>query len=169
MVAVAQVYTDGGVIKVNPSPFGGTWAYRLIGPDGLLVDAESYYLTPGEVGLPTVSNNVMELYAALRGLEACEGGWSGELLTDSNVTLLRVRRQGAKMNGIPQWMIKRLLAVKERLGDYWITLLGGHPSKLDLRRGHRSDGMPVHWQNHLCDLACTAEAEQFLKERTVAT
>jgi hypothetical protein len=42
-----DLYTDGGVIGANPSPFGGTWAYCIVDTaDNQRVTCNSGVITP---------------------------------------------------------------------------------------------------------------------------
>lgn len=167
MSEVISLYSDGGNIGRNPSPLGGTWAYRGLGANGACIVQDSGVLTPEECGLPTVSNNVAELAAAVFGLMDMPDGWSGTLFTDSEVTLLRVRKSKvqAKLNGVPESLIELLAAQKSRLHHYEVVLLGGHPTRLELFRGYNRDGLPVHWENFRCDKMCKDAGERFLKQR----
>jgi len=158
MVEVAKVYADGGVVNVNPSRIGGTWAYVLVNGEGRTVREASGSITPAEVGLAKVSNNLTELLAVLMGLEQMPDGWAGTLYTDSFVTLCRIRG-GKKFAGIPESMRERTRVVRERLGAFFSVLLGGHPNKAELLLGKRKDGMPVSGYNVRCDGLCKAEAE----------
>jgi ribonuclease HI len=165
------LFTDGGIRGCNPSPLGGSWCWVLVA-GGLPVREASGFVTPADVGLPTVTNNVTELLAAIRALEAAPDGWSGTLYTDSKITLYRVdqRRKGqkpARMAGVPAWMRDALQTAKSRLGAYRVSLLGGHPTAHELNRGCREDGLPVSMWNVHCDRVCRRLAEEGLSKSTV--
>jgi DNA modification methylase/ribonuclease HI len=156
--AVTEVFADGGVVLVNPSPHGGTWAWCHVS-GGERVREAGGTVTPAEIGMGKVSNNQTEFLALLLCLEALPDGWSGKVFTDSGVTLQRFR-DAAKTNGIPPVWVRRLAGVRHRLGELEYVLLGGHPSKADLARGSRSDGKPVSAFNKWCDEECGRRAKE---------
>lgn len=158
-----QIFCDGGVIQVNPSPLGGTWAFVHV-VDGVRRHEASGTVTPADVGLTHVTNNLTELLAVVLALEYLPRGWTGELFSDSGVTLARFRNRRAKMNGIPVELQCRLRTNQERLGAIATTLLGGHPTRLELLRGQRSDGTPVSVYNMRCDDLCKQRAAEFLQK-----
>jgi ribonuclease HI len=89
-----DVYCDGGVIGSNPSAMGGTWAFVLVFSEiiNLVTKIEVPYsiessgvITPADVDLPSVSNNVSEIVAALNALEILPADWAGTLYSDSLV------------------------------------------------------------------------------------
>lgn len=164
------LFTDGGIRGRNPSPLGGSWCWILVA-SGLPVREESGFVTPADVGLPTVTNNVTELIAALHALEGMPPGWCGTLYTDSQITLYRVEqrakgRKAARMAGVPSWIQERLQRAKARLGAYRVSLLGGHPTAHELNRGCRADGLPVSLWNVHCDRVCRRLAEEGLSKST---
>lgn len=83
-----QLYCDGGVIEKNPSKKGGTWAAKLI-QGGKVVRARGGIITPAQAQMETVSNNLTEMLALVRGLEMLPDDWSGTVYSDSQVTLGR--------------------------------------------------------------------------------
>lgn len=166
------LYADGGVIGSNPSARGGTWAWCLV-RDGVRAEEESGVL-PCEMLLPSVTNNVSELYAAVRALESRPSGWTGTIYTDSQTTVYRVARPAvAKMHGVPGFLIDRLRAVRTRLGLLHIRLVGGHPTAEELAEGHRGGGsrlgvwrgtrVPVSVHNVWCDQECSRLAARQLR------
>jgi ribonuclease HI len=155
MGEVAALYADGGCLGANPSPHGGSWAWVHVSAAGEVVAKWSGFVTPADVGLDRVSNNVTELIGLLHGLEALPEGWAGKAYTDSNVTRLRFDRPWqAKFKGVPQDLIDRVRDAVERVADCEIVLLGGHPTKAELAAGVRADGMPVSKWNVVCDAEC---------------
>lgn len=148
------VYADGGVCGPNPSRIGGTWAWVWADGRGEAIREESGLVEPCDLGLDTVTNNVTELYAALRLIESLPGGWAGTLHTDSEVTLHRLTHSHS-FKGVPDWM--RLRVLKAREGRRWtVTLLAGHPTRAELARGYRErNGLPVSRHNVRCDQLCT--------------
>ncbi|VTT98912.1 ---NA--- : : RNase_H [Gemmataceae bacterium] len=166
MSAVVAVYADGGVVAVNPSPHGGTWAWCHVDADNQRVAHASGFVPPEVVGLPTVSNNVTELIALVSALEALPDGWSGNVYTDSLNALCRVRDHATqKFKACPDHLKERVVKVRRRLGALTFTLLGGHPTRADLRAGHRPDGLPVSEHNVWCDKSCGERAKD--RERVV--
>lgn len=170
MLVAASVYTDGGVIGLNPSMIGGTWAFCYVDAGGKRRHDAAGIVRPADVGLPTITNNLTELLAAVMALESLPEGWTGTMYTDSLITLYRVqgfqpnRRRPAKFNGIPGFLRDRLKIAVGRLGAFSLVLLGGHPTKADLARGARLGGLPVSAHNVWCDRACTAQARMVRRD-----
>ena len=102
MKDVVSIFVDGGVIGMNPSGEGGTWAFILLDKNEYPVLRGSGVVTPGGVNPPTITNNLTELTAAVMALELMDDGWAGVLHTDSNVTRCRLVSKTAAMNGIPE-------------------------------------------------------------------
>ncbi len=157
---IISVYADGGCIGRNPSKLGGTWCcITVVG--NICCDISSGVILPGEIGLPTVTNNVSELWAAVEALGRCPAGWNGTLYTDSNVT--RLRLGGGKLNGVPDCLKERLHAALKRAGAFRTVLLDGHPTKRQLAAGRGKRGNPVSWWNCRCDAECNRQAAAFLR------
>lgn len=162
-----EVFADGGVIAKNPSPHGGTWAWRLL-YDGMLVAFESGVLTNRENGQP-VTNNVTELLALLKGIGAVYthlaiGGYPEyTVYSDSKVSLLRVFR-AAPLNGVPPRLIVMLQDQIERglHRNAKHVLLDGHPTKTQLAAGIGKRGNPVHAEQVACDEMCTTRARAYI-------
>jgi ribonuclease HI len=164
----ASLYTDGGCIGKNPSALGGTWAWCTVEHMGGRLRYRSGHVTPPDVGLDRVTNNYTELLAAVQGLESLPDGWDGDVYTDSIITLYRVQQclphwNKAKMKGIPLDLQERLGKVKARLGDYARHLLGGHPTRADLIRGVKPNGMPCSIHNVFCDSLCVEQSRAFFR------
>lgn len=148
-----ELYTDGGVVGRNPSALGGTWAWCLVG-DNKVIDEGSGFISPEDMELEVVTNNVSELYAALRGVEALPEGFSGRLYTDSIITLYRFT-DGNGFKGVPDWLKERVLAARKNANwQYDAVLVGGHPTRHELRLGCRKDGKRVSKWNVRCDKRC---------------
>jgi len=132
---IEHIYTDGGVIKQNPSSIGGSWAWVAISELDQKLKSASGILTPEDLELPSVSNNTMELFAALRALESVPEGWEGTLVTDSRVTACRLLYGiNPKTANLPPWIIKR--TSKLRAGRKWkVSIVRGHPTKDELEKG----------------------------------
>jgi ribonuclease HI len=158
---IAAVYADGGVIGPNPSAAGGTWAFCFVDAAGDRLWGASGHVTPAEIGLPAVTNNLTELLALLLALEPLPAGWAGRVFTDSLVTLRRFTPGGKKFAGIPADLVGRVIDARTRLGAYSLTLLGGHPNRAELAAGVRKDGLPVSAHNVWCDKRCGEEAAAF--------
>lgn len=162
---VTHVYADGGCILRNPSEYGGTWAYvHVNAAEDRKVAALSGVYQSDRFGGP-VTNNAMEFYAVLKGLEALPDGWIGTVLTDSQVTISRWTGEGGRFTGIPVGWIERMVAVRRRLGGTFWVQLAGHPTAEELRRGYRLKELPdgtiraagatSKWQV-ACDERCAA-------------
>lgn len=158
-----SLFVDGGVINKNPSPIGGMWAWCLV-RRGIIVNQNSGLVLPKEFGMKTISNNLTELMAALKGLGAvtrwnCK--WDGTIYTDSLNTLRRITN-GLKFTGIPNAL--RLEALDLRRGRKWqARLLAGHPTITELDSGvARRNGLPVSKWNVWCDQECKRVGELFL-------
>lgn len=161
MKDVAKVFVDGGVCGRNPSAEGGSWAYILLDEKERCLLKASGFVTPADVGLSLVTNNLTEFLAALYALEVMEEGWSGAIHTDSRVTQCRMDSTRAAMNGIPEDLQHRWRHAKLRLGSFTTVLLNGHPTEADILRGRGPRGLPVSSWNVLCDELCTAAIEKW--------
>lgn len=159
------VWVDGGCVESNPSTIGGTWAFLCASsisstdmPASRIIE-RSGYVSPVQIGLTTVSNNVTELLAITLALEALPDKWSGACHSDSLVSIRRARDpQTASMAGVPAWLQARLCDARVRLGEVSFVLYGGHPTKAELKEGKRKDGKPCHWHNVRCDNLCRERA-----------
>ena len=158
-----QLFADGGVININPSPIGGTWAYRILA-DGVVVCEVSGVITPGQAKLPTISNNLTEMCALVAGLRALPSDWIGTVYSDSQVSLGRVFLDW-KWNNIPAWLHAKYQEGQKRLVNWekiqWV-LLDGHPTRAHLAAGIGKRGHPVSEHNKWCDQACQKEAARFV-------
>lgn len=163
----AEIFADGGVVAVNPSPTGGMWAYVLVDAAGRRIGEQAGTLTPDEAGLPAITNNVTELLAAVRAMQAVPDGWAGVLWTDSRLTMMRVRRDDPekKLKGVPGWLKRELTAARARLGEYRVELLGGHPTRIELANGRRRDGKPVSVHNVYVDRLCVEQGRLLARRR----
>lgn len=165
-----EVFADGGLIGRNPSSIGGTWAWVQVDQYGEKMACASGIVLAEPGG--TITNNFTELLAAVEAMEALEPHWhdfsarGGRFYTDSYVTLCRITN-GNKFLNIPPGLEDRcrrgrsLLALGKR--DR-VVLLGGHPTKDELQRGVRKDGLPCSKWNVLCDAMCKKESERHLSE-----
>jgi ribonuclease HI len=166
-IVPTALYCDGGVIMRNPSPYGLTWAAVLVYKGD---DSMEYTRRRSGCFVSTVllggkaTNNQAEYYAMLMGLSGLPDGWSGPIYTDSQITLGRFFL-GWATNGIPDDWVRRANHELLRIGGWEPILLGGHPTKADLLRGCRMDGMPVSKWNVLCDQLCRDQAAAYLVTR----
>lgn len=160
-----QLYVDGGVININPSPIGGTWAARLI-ENSQVIWGTGGTITPEQARMPAVSNNLTEMLALVRGMELLPWDWRGTIYSDSQVTLGRAFL-GWKWNNIPHWLYDAFGNQTARL-VHWkqihYVLLDGHPTKAQLEAGVGKRGHPVSAHNVWCDLACGESARRFLEK-----
>jgi len=161
---IAALYSDGGVISKNPSHIGGTWAYCLVSETGMVLFDQSGVITPADAGMETITNNLTEMLALLRGLEHLGDNFRGTVYSDSQITLGRVS-QGWKWTGIPSWMHAMYRKQRARLA-HWdeikFVLLSGHPTAADLERGIGKRGYPVSIHNVACDKACGLAAKEYV-------
>jgi ribonuclease HI len=160
---ITALYTDGGVIKVNPSPIGGTWAYALVDEHGQRIVERSGVITPTEAKVSLVTNNHTELLAIVYGLQALPDGWRGTVYSDSWISLQRVFLHAA-LNNLPRWLIERLHEIQRsgRLKHVSYVLLDGHPTKAHLLAGIGKRGSPVSEHNVFCDRACQEAGQRFV-------
>lgn len=159
------LFTDGGLASKNPSSIGGAWAWCFI-KSGWFIRTGSGILTPADCDTTTVSNNDLELIAAIRALEGVGNDYDGVLWTDSYITLRRLINPKAPLKGLSLWLKERLRRI-QRGRKLNVKLLGGHPSLEELRNGCRKNGRPVSRFNQWCDDECNRLIElHFAKETT---
>lgn len=167
-MALVAVYADGGVIKTNPSMIGGTYAWCHVDDIGLHVREAGGVLKYGDVldtssGTPLkITNNHSEFYALLLCLEQLRKGWSGQVVSDSEVTLGRFF-WGWTRSGIPNDWCQRADAVVARLSKLTPIHVAGHPSKSELRLNRSKKGKPVSIHNVWCDRRCKEAGLSYLR------
>lgn len=152
VTGVKAVYTDGGLVLKNPSPVGGSWAYRLVDSIDRLGGNVVKEFSGGRIQ-PEITNNTTEFIAAVLAFRQLPEGWSGLWLPDSEVTVTRLL-YGGKGKGLSEDQIKWGRETMERMGKIEVQLLGGHPTRKALASGFRADGKPVSIHNVWCDKAC---------------
>jgi ribonuclease HI len=159
---VIMAYCDGGIMGQSPSRYGGAWAWCHV--DGLnkRVKEKASLIMPTE-SWPTLTNNYVELVAAIRALEALPEGWNGVLGSDSQITLGRLFEDW-HTEGIPDGMVARAKKALARLGKVKGVLLGGHPTLVELERGYNSKGRPVSEHNVWCDKECQRFMAHYIKD-----
>lgn len=159
-----QLFVDGGVVQINPSPIGGTYAYRLV-YHGQIIEEKSGFISPENAIVFAVSNNLTEMLALVSGLEILPDTWDGTIYSDSMITLGRVFL-GWRWKNIPSWLSDRFSEQTKRLKNWETighTLLSGHPTKYQLAQGFGKHGLPVSKHNAWCDQACQNEAQKAKK------
>lgn len=163
IAAVVALYADGGVMKVNPSPYGGMCAWCGVDKDGVRI-IERGCVVPALSG-KTISNNVTEQMAIVLALEAMPDGWSGTIYSDSRIALGRVAGTFKGTKGLPPNLIERTRRAHKRMGALTFVLLQGHPTKADLARGTgKKRGLPVSLHNCWCDEECTRQGKAYMSQ-----
>lgn len=186
------VYCDGGLLSRNPSEIGGTWAFCAVDDDGRKVGFKSGVVYAEDLArnvrnnndIPLareiVSNNHTEHIAIVRAIEALPFGWSGTILSDSNVALTRVqsdyelvtlgkRRFPAAENNLWPSISRRSKEAVARLGVVSFVLLQGHPTKADLERGIGAKrNLPVSIYQVWCDKRCEQEKRKYVASQIAA-
>ena len=148
----------------NPSPIGLTWAWVHVDADDREVDRGSGMLVcPIVVDGQQISaqSDVAEFYALLVGLRhltRVAPGWSGEILSDSQLTLDRMFRAAATRS-LPISWVQEAAAHRRLLGRLFPVTLKGHPRKDELAQGHEREreaapARPVSRWNVLADQLC---------------
>jgi hypothetical protein len=162
---VKAVYTDGGLIKKNPSPIGGSWAWCAVdSEDRLSGNIVASY--GGGCIKPGITNNTVEYIAAVLAFEALPEGWSGLWLPDSENAVTRLLYGGLCV-GLPAKVKIRGDAAVKRLGAIKVQMLGGHPTKKDLITGIRArDGKLVSKWNVWVDQECKRQNLIYLNQYT---
>lgn len=161
-----MLFTDGGVVGRNPSKQAGVWSWALVDPKAKapVLEVNSGYIEPDDFDLPAISNNLMELLAAVRGLESkADGLHPVTLCTDSQVTVKRLKNY-TDMEGVPDCLMMRTDDVR-REKMFTIKLYAGHPTKAELARGQRKrNRLPVSQYNVLADKLCNEAKERYLAD-----
>lgn len=151
-----NLYCDGGNIWKNPSPFGGTWSWVFV-EDGCISWRDSGIILPSDVGLPMITNNVMELYAACEAIETMAGNWKF-LYCDSMVTINRLVNKRT-FKGVPESLKMRVK--KLRLDADTVRFVDGHPTKEQLADPERFN---VSKWNVACHEECQRLAMAWIAE-----
>lgn len=160
-----ELYTDGGVIGHNPSKNGGTWAARLL-CNGLALAEKSGIVTPANMQMPVITNNLTEMLALLGGLRMLHSEVVDvTIYSDSQITLGRAFN-GWKWNNMPRQVHYYYQQARERLTNFQnfkYVLLSGHPTKKELEAGVSKEGRPVSPHNVWCDEECQRLAREHMK------
>lgn len=162
-MATLCLYCDGGVIRKNPSPYGGTWAFVLVVNDITVMNKDKGVMFPAIFQQHFITNNQSEMYALLRGLAFLPPDLREiTIASDSYVTLGRAFH-GFKWANIPQSMHEMYQNERARL-IHWDTfhpvLLDGHPTQAQLQAGIGKRGGPVSRWNVMCDQMCREAGEE---------
>lgn len=174
MSDIISVYADGGVIGRNPSAIGGTYAWCHVSTDLRVVDIDvgrhivdyhSGVVTPERAKSERVTNNHTEYFALARCLCELPKGWSGQVYSDSQITLGRFF-SGWKHENVPKFWERRMREIIAELGNVTPILLDGHPTKAQLAAGIGKRGNPCSSFNVWCDKACGEVAKRVMKERS---
>jgi ribonuclease HI len=158
-----KLFTDGGCSRKNPSPYGISWAYVAVDENDTIIKQESGAITTESCGKYKASNNLAEMIAAVKALEyaAQNNGDSVILYSDSELTLNRIFKDYSK-DGLPNNVVSRLGTAVAKINKLSGILVGGHPSKKELKAGIGKKGLPVSKYNVLCDKLCKEEAKTLL-------
>lgn len=156
---ITALYTDGGCIGRNASPFGVTWAFCAVDENDQLVHEESDTVLSPEG--KKLTNNFSEMVAVIKALEYVGKEWSGTWYTDSDITRGRICENWA-LHNLPLNVVKRMFDVLDRTGEIKGVLVQGHPNKKELAAGiGNKHGYPVSRWNCRSDFLCRKEAEKF--------
>lgn len=161
------LYTDGGVIRHNPSSIGGTIAFCLV-EDGKIIEVFSDVVLPGQKYTTpnTISNNLTEFLAICHGLMRLPNDWRGFVYSDSLVSIGRANGTFRSFDGIPYDLRVLFSNEKKRLNDFrsiGFTLVGGHPTRNELASGRNKKGCIVSEYNVICDNACQKKAKEYIE------
>lgn len=165
---IIAVYSDGGLVIRNPSPYGGAWAWCGVNEENLIVESKSGLLVPEKLGIAEISNNTAEFCAMARALRAMPKGWSGTAYSDSELTLNRIFGNWDAGKGLPEGWMKAARKNLKRLGKITPVLLSGHPTRQELlngvckRRGRQVSGFNV-WCDEECRRICKDRAKDCLQ------
>lgn len=164
---VVAVYADGGCVKVNPSPYAGTFAVVYVDKDNREIGHVAGYLEPATAqGIETVENNLMETLAVLLGVEVLPDGWAGCVYTDNLNALRRITTpRKTSFNGPAQQLRERCTIARERLPKMTGQLLCGHPTREEIARGRGKRGYPVSVHNVRANALCNETAARFITEK----
>lgn len=156
-----EVFADGGVIKKNPSPYGGTWAFRFVQGGSVLLEDWGAFRAENEFS--KVTNNVTELVAIVKALGSIPSEVRfAKVFSDSANALGRVFQNWSKKN-VPFWLLADLRRERLRLRHFRAfapVQLDGHPTRAQLAAGVGKRGNRVSEHNVWCDRACTLAGKE---------
>ena len=157
---IAAVYTDGGIIGPNNGAKAGTWAFCYVDAEGKRIYSDSGLLIAGQgdtAECEYIGNNLTELYAMVRALEALPVGAMPHIYSDSKNTLGRMFRYWSLKGGVTHEIRERVLRLRRRTFELGCTLLDGHPTPKQLEEGRGKRGGPVSKWNVWCDKECNRQ------------
>jgi ribonuclease HI len=125
---IKEIYTDGGLMFSNPSDKGGAWAWVGVDEERRIMIAKCDIVL---VNGGQITNNTTETMAIVKALEAMPNGWSGTIISDSEVALTRLFGT-PRFHGCPPNVRDRLHKAVNRLGKLEKIHVSGHPSIRDL-------------------------------------
>lgn len=134
-----DAYCDGGVCGRNPSTKGGSWAVVYVDCEsGDVVAEKSGHFTPADMGLPEIENNLSETLGVMKALYHVPAGCTLRAVYGDNANSLRRARHpsAGKWAKVPTLVRCQMRELRTRLNPQ-LVLIGGHPTKADLDRGHR--------------------------------
>jgi ribonuclease HI len=160
-----ELYCDGGVVKINPSPIAGTYAWCYV-VDDVIINKGSGLVYPRNVHSNVVSNNQTEFISLLKGLNSLPEDWIGIVKSDSQISLGRIFMEWRFKKGIADYLIQKYKEIKNKF-LYWDqikwVLLSGHPTRKELETGIGKNGLPCSKWNVWCDKECGRLASEILK------
>lgn len=165
---IAAAYADGGVIRINPSPIGGTWAWCHVDADGNRIVQRGGVILPADIQREVVTNNVTEFAALARCVRALPDGWSGKVYSDSKIALGWLF-WGYRCDTLPEGWLEVAHRNLRRLGRIEAVLLDGHPTRAQLAAGIGKRGNPCSEHNVWCDAECGRMAAAFQKREAEVT
>jgi ribonuclease HI len=161
-----HVYSDGGLMKRNPSPYGGAYAWCHVDPaTNTRVRSQAAVVLPSHWRMPLLTNNVTELVAAVEGIMACPKGEEVWLFTDNDVTKARLTHARAAMRGVPEDLQIKTDLARRHVELVAVVLVKGHPSSRELMLGKTKKGQPVSSHNVFVDRECRRVMKEHLVER----
>ncbi len=156
----SHIFCDGGVIGRNPSLLGGTFCWIWTDSNNQPMKSGWGVISPEDLGVPKITNNMTELLAAVRALTSVPLDWAGFLYTDSKITRIRLTN-GQKFKNIPQCLRQKVLDLR-RHRRWKVVQVAGHPTREELISGYRKGTtLPVSIHNVACDLKCQELAQEF--------
>ena len=154
-----DIFCNGTTIINNPSQYGGAWSYVTI-EDGKVKTANDGIITTEQAGQP-ITNNFIELYAALLAIESAPCYHQITLYTTSKVTMLRLKRKAA-MNGIPQTIIDRL--EKQKITQrFKVELASDRKALREIAKTKNNQGRTVSKWNLYCYDICKEQEQLWIK------
>lgn len=196
---IREVYIDGGQLNENSkgtgSLVGGMYAYCFVGDDDVRIAYNAGLVFPnhrcgefrrenslyaigqvfdfnGTIFLkeyPGITNMMTETISAWKALSLLPDGWSGVIVSDSEVTLKRLTGEYKSWNNIPYSLCKAIKENLFRLGAWQVRHVAGHPWPYELSQGYREtkrrDGSvkrtPVSIHNVFVDFLCNEKKDEY--------